>query len=155
MLPNCTLGGIRTHKICILSAVDIPVLLRRQITGHRLTCGDDIITHPQHFCYDFFAPRPRFELGTNRLTVYCSTAELPRNLCRDGRIRTCKSPAPKAGAITGLRYIPKKKIMMEYPSRSNLNCVIRVLLSARQRVVNSNSTLDCRHPLNGENHYLR
>jgi hypothetical protein len=45
--------------------------------------------------------------------------------------------------------------MMEYPSRSNLNCFIRVLLSARQRVVNSNSTLDCRHPLNGENHYLR
>ena len=28
---GCTLGGIQTHKICILSAADIPILLRRYI----------------------------------------------------------------------------------------------------------------------------
>ena len=42
---------------------------------------------------------------------------------------------------------------MEYPSRSNLNSFIRVFSGPRLRVLNSDSTLDCRHPLSGENHY--
>jgi hypothetical protein len=29
------------------------------------------------------APRPRFELGTHRLTADCSTVELSRNICNE------------------------------------------------------------------------
>ncbi len=43
---------------------------------------------------------------------------------------------------------------MEYPFRSILDCFFS-FMSARQRVVFSDSTQDCRHPLGGENHYLR
>ena len=42
--------------------------------------------------------------------------------------------------------------MMGYPSRPNLNSFFRVFSGPRLRVLNSDSTLDCRHPLNGENH---
>ena len=44
-------------------------------------------------------------------------------------------------------------IVMEYPSRSNLNSFPEFYEASAERVMNSDSTLDCRHPLNGENHY--
>jgi hypothetical protein len=44
-------------------------------------------------------------------------------------------------------------IMMEYPSRSNLNSFFWVLSVHWLRVMNSNSILKSRPSLNGENHY--
>ena len=44
-------------------------------------------------------------------------------------------------------------IVKEYPSRSNLNSFPEFYEASAERVLNSWSTLDCRHPLSGENHY--
>ena len=44
-------------------------------------------------------------------------------------------------------------IVMEYPSRSNLNSFPEFYEASAERVMNSDSILDCRHPLGGENHY--
>jgi len=44
-------------------------------------------------------------------------------------------------------------IMMEYPSRSNLNSFFWVLSVHWLRVMNSDSILKSRPSLNGENHY--
>ena len=47
----------------------------------------------------------------------------------------------------------KLEIVKEYPSRSNLNSFPEFYEASAERVMNSWSTLDCRHPLSGENHY--
>ncbi len=44
-------------------------------------------------------------------------------------------------------------IVLEYPSRSNLNSFPEFYEASAERVMNSDSTQDCRHPLSGENHY--
>ena len=44
-------------------------------------------------------------------------------------------------------------IVKEYPSRSNLNSFPEFYEASAERVMNSDSILDCRHPLGGENHY--
>ena len=44
-------------------------------------------------------------------------------------------------------------IVMEYPSRSNLNSFPEFYEASAERVMNSDSTQDCRHPLSGKNHY--
>ena len=50
------------------------------------------------------------------------------------------------------RWTDQIKTMMEYPSRSNLNSFFWVFSGPWLGVLNSDSTLDCRHPLSGENH---